>query len=220
MQVVPATIVISAEDQRTVEALRAGDEGAFTTLVDRHHAAMMRLAAAYLGDRSLAEEVTQEAWIRVLRGIRGFEGRSSLKTWIFHILVNCARSRAQRERRDVPFSALSLNEEADDLASDGEHLLPADAPRHAGTWASPPRPWDTIPEERMLSRETRERIAAAIAELPERQRTVIALRDIDGWSPEEVCNLLALSESNQRVLLHRARAHVRRALEEYFAEGQ
>jgi RNA polymerase sigma-70 factor (ECF subfamily) len=207
-----------AADRAVALALRAGDEAAFTALVDRHFEAMLRLAAVYLPDLSIAEEVVQDAWVRVLRGIGTYEGRASLKTWIFRILVNCARTRAQRESRSVPFSSLAPAErESDEIAPDADQFFSTEAePYGAGVGA--PRAWDDLPEERLLSRETRVRIEAAITHLSERQRTVITLRDIEGWSPEEVCNFLGLSESNQRVLLHRARMAVRRALERYFEE--
>jgi RNA polymerase sigma-70 factor (ECF subfamily) len=207
-----------AEDRALARALRGGDEAAFTALVDCHFDAMLRLATVYIADRAIAEEVVQDAWVRVLRGIGAYEGRASLKTWIFRILVNCARTRAQRESRSVPFSALSTGErESDDAALDADHFLAEETEPYVGG-ASPPRAWDNVPEERLLSRETRVRLEGAIAHLPERQRMVITLRDIEGWSAAEVCNFLGLSESNQRVLLHRARLAVRKALERYFEE--
>lgn len=202
-----------------VKALRAGDEDAFVALVERLHGTLLRLALVFVPNRAVAEEVVQETWLRVLQGIGRFEERSSLKTWISRILVNTAKTRARREGRSVPFSALG---EADDGTGepfpDEDRFLPADDPNYPGHWTSIPKSWDDVPERRLLSGETRARIEAALEGLPARQREVLTLRDIEGWHAEEVCNFLELSESNQRVLLHRARARVRRALEQYFEE--
>jgi RNA polymerase sigma-70 factor (ECF subfamily) len=154
----------------------------------------------------------QEAWLRVLGALDRFEGRSSLKTWVFRILVNTAKTRAQREGRTIPFSALQDAWRVPEPAVDAGRFLPDDHPLHPGGWAVPPR---DLPEEQLLARETRERIAAAIEALPASQRAVISLRDVEGWTSEEVRNALDLSEVNQRVLLHRARARVRQALEDY-----
>jgi RNA polymerase sigma-70 factor (ECF subfamily) len=199
----------AAEDDRTlVEALRRGDEDAFAALVDRYSRPMLRLAAAYVRSPAVAEEVVQEAWLGVVAGIDRFEGRSSLKTWIFRILTNVAQTRGAREARSVPFSSLEREGE-DDPAVDPDRFA------DDGFWASPPRPWD-MPDERLLSKETRGRVAQAIEALPPMQRAVISLRDVEGWSSEEVRNVLELSETNQRVLLHRARSRVRSELERYF----
>ena len=200
-------------------ALRRGDERAFTTLVDLHGAGMLRLARAYVRDRDVAEEVVQEAWIGVLRGIDRFEGRSSLRTWLFRIVANLARTRAVREARSVPLSALA----AADVEEEGPSVPPerfrGPEDRWAGHWAIPPEPWGR-PEQALLSAETRARVAAAIDALPGMQRRVITLRDVEGWSAKEVCNVLELSETNQRVLLHRARTKVRHALDEYLTGSQ
>jgi RNA polymerase sigma-70 factor (ECF subfamily) len=204
----------SAEDLRIVAALRAGDEAAFRALVERHHAGLIRVALMYVRTRAVAEEVVQDTWIGVLRSLPRFEGRSSLRTWIFRILANQARTRARREARSVPFSALAGPDDEGSVV-DPDRFLSADHPTFAGHWASPPRNWDTIPEERLLASETRERVLEAIDGLPASQRTVISLRDVEGWSSEEVCDLLEISEGNQRVLLHRARSKVREALEDY-----
>jgi RNA polymerase sigma-70 factor, ECF subfamily len=203
----------SPEDLRTVEALRAGDEAAFRDLVERHHASLIRVALMYVRTRAVAEEVVQDTWIGVLRSLPRFEGRSSLRTWIFRILANQARTRARREARSVPFSSLAGPD--DGPAVDPDRFLSGDHPAFAGHWASPPRSWDAVPEEQLLARETRERVLAAIEALPASQRAVISLRDVEGWSSEEVRDLLEISEGNQRVLLHRARSKVRRALEDY-----
>jgi RNA polymerase sigma-70 factor (ECF subfamily) len=198
-----------------VERLRRGDEAAFMALVERYHGALVRLASAYVQDRAVAEDVAQETWLGVLQGIERFEGRSSLRTWIFRILVNRAKSRGARERRSVPFSALAGDGEEDGPTVAPDRFFPEGHPE-AGEWAVPPRPWEYRPEDRILAGEVRAVVAAAVAELPPRQRTVITLRDVEGWSAEDVRAMLDLSEGNQRVLLHRARAKVRRELERYF----
>lgn len=172
---------------------------------------MLRLARLFVSSEAVAEDVVQDAWIGVLRGIERFEGRSALKTWIFRILTNTAKTRGSREGRSVPFSALAL-EGDDDPAVAADRFLGEDT-RFPGHWAVPPRPWEGA--ERTLAREVRELIAREIAKLPPAQAAVITMRDIDGFEAEEVCNALEISETNQRVLLHRARSKVRRALEEY-----
>ena len=173
---------------------------------------MVRLARLYVDEQPVAEDVAQEAWISVLRGIDRFEGRSSLRTWIFRILVNTAKTRARRERRTIPFSALGG---ADEPAVEPERFLP-DGDAWAGHWSQPPAP--TAPEEELLAGEVRRHLGEAIRSLPPAQRAVIGLRDVEGWSAEEVCELLELTPVHQRVLLHRARSAVRRRLEPYLAE--
>ncbi len=202
------------EEQRLCEALRRGDEDAFATLVDRHHAAMRRLALGIVRVPAVADEVVQETWLHVVRGISRFEGRSSLKTWIFRILTNTAWKRAEREGRTVPVSALAGD---DDPAVDPSRFLDEQHERWPGHWASPPARWDEIPEEHLLGRETLDLIESAIEALPDAQRQVIVLRDVEGWPADEVCDLLGITEANQRVLLHRARSKVRNALELHFA---
>jgi RNA polymerase sigma-70 factor (ECF subfamily) len=150
-----------------------------------------------------------------MRGIDGFEGRSSLKTWIFRILTNLAMRRGEREQRSMPFSALAAAEDRGEPTVDPDRFLPADHALFPGHWAVMPTRWPT-PEEGLLAGETREVIATAIAKLPEAQRTVIALRDVEGWTSEEVCTALEISAGNQRILLHRARSRVRNAIEEYY----
>jgi RNA polymerase sigma-70 factor (ECF subfamily) len=194
-----------------VAALREGDEAAFKELIDRYHASLVRVAQAYVPTRALAEEVAQETWLAVLEGLDRFEGRSSLKTWLFRILTNRAKTRGMRERRSLPFSAL----ESDDGAVDPDRFRGPDE-AWPGHWSAPPH---GFPEERLLAHETRRVIEDAIRKLPKTQRTVITLRDVEGWSAEEVCNALTLSETNQRVLLHRARSAVRAALERYLEDG-
>ena len=202
------------DDARLVAALRAGDEDAYRQIVSEWHSMMVRVAQIFVPSRAVAEEVVQETWLRVLGALDRFEGRSSLKTWVFRILVNTAKTRAQREGRVIPFSALNDPGRVPEAAVDADRFLGPDDERYPGHWSSPPR---HLPEERLLAAETREQIAAAIDELPAAQRAVISLRDIAGWNAEEVRNALDLTEVNQRVLLHRARATVRRALEEYLA---
>jgi RNA polymerase sigma-70 factor (ECF subfamily) len=202
---------LSRDEAELVEALRAGDEVAFAELVREYQASLLRVAQIYVWSRAVAEDVVGETWLAVLQGLDRFEGRSSLKTWIFSILTNRAKTRAQRERRTIPFSALQPDR-VPEPALDPERFRGPDDPRWPGHWASPPQAW---PEDRALAHETREKLAEAIELLPPSQRAVISLRDLEGWSPEEVCNALSISETNQRVLLHRARSKVRKVLEEY-----
>jgi RNA polymerase sigma-70 factor, ECF subfamily len=198
-----------ATDEQLVERLRARDEAAFEELVRRYNASLLRFARQFVPTAALAEDVVAETWLGVLKGIDRFEGRSSLKTWIFRILANTAKTRAQREGRSLPFSALDEGEVTFEPTVDRNRFL------GTGHWATPPRSW---PEERLLGAETRAVIEEAIAGLPPTQRLVVSLRDIEGWSADEVRNALDLSETNQRVLLHRGRAKVRRALEQYLME--
>jgi RNA polymerase sigma-70 factor (ECF subfamily) len=214
--VTPAALFSDHEEQQLLRALKAGDERAFSDLLERHHAALVRLAATFVRDRAVAEEVAQETWLAVIKGLKSFRGESSLKTWIFRILTNRAKTRAVRERRTVPFSALELN--VDEPSVDPDRFLDASHPQWPGHWASPPASWSAVPEERLLAHETRELIRAVIAELPPLHQQVISLRDVEGWDSKDVCDLLDLSEGNQRVLLHRARSKVRAALETYFDE--
>jgi RNA polymerase sigma-70 factor (ECF subfamily) len=201
---------MSAVEVQELDALRSGDEEAFMALVRRHQTAMVRVAQIYVSRRDIAEEVVQEAWLGALRGLDRFEGRSSLKTWLFRIVTNLAKTRAVREGRTIPFSALRSPENVPEPAVEPERFRSPDDPRWPGHWASKPLEW---PEERLLAAETLEVVGTAIDALPAGQRAVIALRDVEGWSAEEVCNALELSETNQRVLLHRARSKVRKALE-------
>lgn len=194
--------------------LQAGDESAFRELVTRHDRAMRRLARSYVQTAAAADEVVQETWLAVIRGLAKFEGRSTLKTWIFRILVNRAQTRGARERRMVPFSALGPHD--DEPAVDPDRFLPAGHPV-AGYWSTIPNRFFELPEDRLLAAEATAQIAQAIADLPDRQRQVIELRDVEGWDSEEVCDCLGLSPENQRVLLHRGRSRVRAILEEYFA---
>jgi RNA polymerase sigma-70 factor (ECF subfamily) len=209
---------VDQDDTLLVASLRSGDENAFVSLLDQYHGALVRLAMTYVPNRAVAEEVAQETWEGVLQGLARFEGRSSLKTWIFRILTNRAKTRAVREGRSVPFS--SLGQPDDDPAEpsvEPERFRATEPWRDH--WVSFPQSWDDLPEERFLSQETQQRLRAAIAALPPNQREVITLRDVEGWDAAEVCNVLQIGETNQRVLLHRARSKVRRALEDYLGRA-
>jgi RNA polymerase sigma-70 factor (ECF subfamily) len=211
-------MALSVDDQQLVAALRRGDEAAFMELVDRYQAALLRVAMTFVGRRAVAEEVVQDTWVGVIQGLERFAGRSSLKTWIFRILLNRARTRGERESRTIPFADLvSAEAGGDEPAVDPMSFWPADHPQWANVWVEYPRQWQQMPEERALSTELQQVIREAVDALPPTQRTVITLRDIEGWSSEEVCNALEVSETNQRVLLHRARAKVRAAVERYMS---
>jgi len=209
-----AAYVPPAGQAELVAALRAGDETAFTELIEELGPSMLRVARMYVSTRAVAEDVVQETWLAVLSGIGRFEGRSSLETWIFRILTNRAKTRGEREGRSLPFSSFASDAEGDEGATvDADRFQRGG--QFEGAWVSAPSRWSELPENRLVGDETIEVAHAAIAALPDSQRAVITLRDVDGWSSEEVRNVLGLSESNQRVLLHRARAKVRRALETY-----
>jgi RNA polymerase sigma-70 factor, ECF subfamily len=197
-------------------ALRRRDEQAFATLVDRYHGQLVRLACLFVPSQAVAEEVAQDTWIGVLQGIDRFEGRSSFRTWLFRILTNQAKRRGQREARSMPFAAFAVQADTDyaEPAVVPERFLPA-SDEWAGHWVSYPDNWRETPEERFLSQETRVLVQQAIAALPLNQRIVITLRDVEGFPSAEVCHALAISETNQRVLLHRARSKVRGQLERY-----
>lgn len=211
-----AAAIAVESDLELVDALRCGDEPAFLRLVDRYHASMLRLATSLVRSHAIAEEVVQEAWLGIMRGIDGFEGRASLKTWIFRIVTNIAIKKAVRERRTIPFSSFD--------ASAVQSVDPARfrtlPDRYAGHWAFEPHGWSAIPEDRLLSRETLARVATAIEALPPSQRAVVTLHDVEGLSSAEVCSILSITAANQRVLLHRARSRVRAALERYLESEQ
>jgi RNA polymerase sigma-70 factor (ECF subfamily) len=204
------------EDGELVEALRRGDEAAFARLTDELNGPLTRLALAHVASRAVAEEVVQDTWVGVIRGIDRFEGRSALRTWIFQILLNNARTRGQREKRTLPFSSLRRRnpEGRDEPAVDADRFQGRRG-EYPGHWARPPVEWDS-PEERLAGDAARGVMLTAISKLPERQREVLALRDIQGYTAEDACNALQLTETNQRVLLHRARSKVRAALERHF----
>ena len=201
------TQLLTPEDALLVEGLRAGDEAAFAAVMRMYGRGMLRVAEMYVSSRAVAEDVVQEAWVGVLRGIGRFEGRSSLKTWLYRIVANTAKTRGVRESRSVPFSSLG-----DEGTVDPDRFI-GSGERFPGHWAVPPQAW--APESRLLADEALEVVERAIEMLPPAQRAVITMRDVQGFTSEEVCNALDLTETNQRVLLHRARAKVRSALEEY-----
>ena len=200
------------EEAALLVRLRAGDERAFVTLVERHHAVMLAVARTYVRTRAAAEEVVQDAWLGVLKGLDRFEGRSSLRTWIVSIVINIARTRAVRDARTVPFSSLdSASGQA--AVSPDRFRGPDDA--FPGHWNRYPSDWRSLPEEVMLGQETISAVMRAMDALPAAQKAVIRMRDVDGWTGEEVCAALNISPGNQRVLLHRARSQVRAALERH-----
>lgn len=174
---------------------------------------MLRVAKLYVRSHAIAEEVVQETWVRILGAIDAFEGRSSLRTWIYVILGNCARNRAEREGRYVSFTAQGYEPEPSVVA---ERFFPAEHPRWAGMWTTLVDGWQELPDDVLMSGEARTRITEAIEALPPNYATVFTLRDIEGWAGSDVCALLGITAENQRVLLHRARARIRAALEEYF----
>jgi RNA polymerase sigma-70 factor (ECF subfamily) len=196
----------ASTDALLVARLRAGDEAAFRALVQQMHRGLLRVAKAFVESPSAAEEVVQEAWLAVVAQIDGFEGRSSLRTWIGTIVGNRARTRGLRDKRSVPFSSLQK-----------EDVAPVEPERFSagGLWSVPPTRWDDAPESLVLRKEARQAIERELTALPEAQRTVVTLRDLEGWSSEEVCNVLSISETNQRVLLHRGRQRLRGALERF-----
>ena len=198
------------QDLRLLERARSGDEEAFAALVRRHSPSLLRVAQMYVPSRAVAEDVVQETWLGVVRGLERFEGRSSFRTWLFRILVNRAKTRGVRERRTVPFAALAGAE------ADGDEPA-VDPSRFAteGFWGTPPRRWDEDPEAALDGAEALRVAREAIEKLPEMQRRVITLRDLEGFPSDEVRNVLGITETNQRVLLHRARARVRQALEQW-----
>jgi RNA polymerase sigma-70 factor (ECF subfamily) len=201
------------EDAELVAALRRGDQAAFAELVDGWGPAMLRLARLHVPSHAVAEEVVQETWLAVLRGLPRFEGRSSLRTWVFSILVNLARTRGQRERRVLPFAALRDRFHEPAVAPERFQGRGGERP---GWWAAPPGRW-ADPYERLETQAVHSALQAAIAALPPRQREVLVLRDVLGLDAEEACSVVGVSDGNHRVLLHRARAKVRSALELHFA---
>ena len=202
-----------AAEAALLERLRAGDEAAFDALVARHYATMLAVAQTYVKGRAVAEEVVQEAWLGVINGLDRFEGRSSLKTWILSILVNQAKTRGAREARSVPFT--SLAPEGEEPAVEADRFRGPDE-SYPGHWRAFPGDWGRSAATAVQDRETVRVVMAAIAGLPAAQQTVIRMRDVEGYSAEEVCTALDVSEGNQRVLLHRARSRVRAALEGHF----
>jgi RNA polymerase sigma-70 factor, ECF subfamily len=207
---------VSIDESALLDALRRGDEDAFARLVAEHHASLRRVARLYVTNAAIADDVVQDTWLGVIRGIWAFEGRSSLKTWIFRILVNRARTRATRESRSAPFTG-TLSAQS---GPEPEHSPLWDDSPASGSWALPAPDPGSSPERSLLTKELRERLRTVIEALPANLRTVLWLRDVEGWSSEDVCNALAIHETNQRVLLHRARSRVRAALEPYVEGAQ
>jgi RNA polymerase sigma-70 factor (ECF subfamily) len=204
----------SAEDIALVKRMLAGDEGAFTHVVQRYHPSLIRVAMAFVASRSVAEEVAQDTWLAVMNGLPAFEGRYALNGWIFSILTNRAKTRSVRDQRMVAFSELSKPGSNEEAAVDPDRFT------SAGAWSAPPGRWDRdTPEQLLLQQEARALVEQTIAELPPDQRAVVTLRDVEGLDAAEVCSSLDLSEANQRVLLHRARAKVRSALERYLYDN-
>jgi RNA polymerase sigma-70 factor (ECF subfamily) len=202
------------QDQRLAESLRAGDEQAFRGLVQKNYGSMLRLAVTVVGNRSVAEDVVQETWLGVLRGLSGFEGRSSLKTWVYRILMDRARSAVTGEsRRKALFS------EQDAVFPEAEPSVPASQFTAEGEWIRNPSKWASSPESQLRSKETQEVFEQAARALPPAQRAVLQLHDVEGFRPEEICDILELSSANQRVLLHRARSKIRKALAEHEGGG-
>ena len=214
MQPEPAVARASpaVSDEQTLAALRAGDERAFRDLFARSYPMMKRVARAYVASDAVAEEIVQETWMAIVTGIDRFEGRSALGTWIFSILTNQAKTHSAREKRAVPFSSVAPSDVEEPVVDPDRFQKDDEA--WPGHWATPPRPWQK-PERRLLALEARDHLNAALAQLPDRQRLIVGLRDVEGYSAEEVCDLLGLSPENQRVLLHRGRARLRAVLEEY-----
>jgi len=193
-------------DGELVARLRAGEEEAFVELVSRHHASMLRLAGSLVPSRAVAEEVVQDTWLGALRGLHDFAGRSSFRTWLLRILVNRASTTGVRERRSI-------------AVGDAGPVVDRSRFDAAGAWMSPPQNWVEEAEERLLAQGLADEIGAALEQLPERQREVVMLRDVDGLSGQEVCEVLDISEANQRVLLHRGRSRLRQALEDELGDA-
>ncbi|RSM46749.1 RNA polymerase subunit sigma-24 [Amycolatopsis balhimycina DSM 5908] len=201
-------------DTELLERLRSGDESAYALLLDAWSGKLMRVARYFVTTNDSARELVQETWLAVLRGITGFEGRSSLKTWVFRILVNAAKRRSAQESRTIPWSSVVQAEDAGPTIDPSRFRGPGDP--YPGDWWAYPAAWPT-PEQEAMAAEIRNQVASALTELPERQQIVLTLRDVEGHTSEEVCAILEISAANQRVLLHRARAAVRKRLEDYFA---
>jgi len=206
---------VATAEEDLIARLKAGDEEAFRDLLARHHDHLLHFARTFVKSPATAEEVVQETWLAVLKGLDAFEGRSSLKSWIYAIVANRARTRAVRDGRTLLFSEMSNQGDDDALAVDPSRF------NASGYWDQPPRPWDDLSPERLAaSSQIRSRLATALEELPETQRAVVVLRDVEGCSSDEACNILGISETNQRVLLHRGRSRLRRLLEPLMGTGR
>ena len=202
------------DERELVARLRTGDEDAFRAVIDQFDHQLRRVARTYVATDAAADEVVQDTWVGVVRGIDRFEQRSSLKTWIFRILMNIARTRGTRDKRSIPFSSLAGDDETE-ATVDPARFQTAAGP-HPGHWAAFPTRWHDQPEIRAVGHETLSVVRDTLDRLPPAQQEVVRLRDLEGWSSAEVCNALELTETNQRVLLHRGRAKLRTALESYF----
>lgn len=196
--------LVTDPDATLLDALRAGDEAAFATLVSRYHTRMVRFAESLVPSRAVAEEVVQDTWLGVVRGIDRFEGRSSVKTWLYRILINRARTAGGRERRSTPL---------------GDDDVLAGRFEASGHWAEPPEPWTDAIDARLVADDLALRVKACLPQLPDAQRQVLTLRDIEGIDAADVCELLGVSAGNQRVLLHRARSRVRSILDDEMGGG-
>lgn len=211
---VPHQLPPGHPDTDTITALRAGDHDRFRAIVNQLNPGLARLARTYV-TAAIADEVIQETWMAVIKSVDTFEGRSALKTWIYRIMLNKVRAVAEREAKIVPFTSVGAYHETDRPAVDIDRLVHPDL--GYGYWNEAPQRWDSLPAERFDARETATRIANAINDLPGAQREVVALRDIEGWDADEVCNALGISSVNQRVLLHRGRVAIRAVLEDYLS---
>ena len=213
------TAGVGYSDVELVELLRKGDEAAFGWLIDTYGGSLKRLALAFVAGDAMAEDVVQETWLAVLTGIARFEGRSAVKTWLFQILANRAKTHAVRERRTIPFSDLEIGGAGAEPAVKVGRFLSLDHPDFPGHWASPGHRWAEMAEDPVIGRETMAVLRRGLEGLPRAQRVVVELRDVKGWTTAEVCAALELSEANQRVLLHRGRSRLRAVLEVYFADA-
>ncbi len=205
----------ATQDKRLVAGLCGGDESVFAELIDSYSEAMLRIARGLVASSAVAEEVVQDTWLAVFTGVHRFEGRSSLRTWIFRILMNTAHTQRTRDARTLPFADLGRELSDDEPAVDPERFLPPGHQRWPGHWSTPPQPWESDPESRVLAAETLDVVRGVLDLLPMGQRAVVTLRDVQGWTPEEVSDALGVTRGNQRVLLHRARSRLRAALEEW-----
>ena len=208
-------------DRDVLRRIRGGDEEAFRELVGRYQPSLLRLARCYVKTHAAAEEVAQEAWLGLLQGLDRFEGRAALTTWLFRILTNIAKDRAKRDGRSTPLSSLAESELAEKNHAVGPEMFQGPGGAEPGHWSSViPGIWTKDPEQELLTKETVALAQNAIDALPEAQRAVLLLRDVQGCTAREVCNILEVTETNQRVLLHRARSKVRRTVDEHFADRQ
>lgn len=215
-------LALSTDDERLLAGLHRRDEDAFRELLERYDPLLRRVARRFVSSDTAAAEAVSDTWVAVVRGIDRFEGRSSLRTWLVRVLTNQAIDRGVRESRQVPTADLdgSSSFEDDHGGFAPGAFRPPDAPVWPGHWASPPVDWATLPAERLEGAELLDQVRAAAAALPERQRLVFVLRDVEGWSAAEVADALELTEGNQRLLLHRARGKVRAALDAYLSDGE